>query len=95
MRHSDRHGDSIYYVHWTQTSVSQSYVPQRTRYSLVASDRAQAVNPDHTALNEGPNTMASSMPHLEPMFQSIQRSRCFAKIDLFHAYWQLALAVES
>jgi RNase H-like domain found in reverse transcriptase/Reverse transcriptase (RNA-dependent DNA polymerase) len=39
--------------------------------------------------------MESSMPHLESMFQSVQGSRCFAKIDLCHAYWQLALAVES
>jgi hypothetical protein len=39
--------------------------------------------------------MASSMPHLESMFHSVQGSRYFAKIDLCHAYWQLALAVES
>jgi hypothetical protein len=44
------------YVHWIQTSVSQSYEPEHTRYSLVASDRAQALNPDHTSLSEGPNT---------------------------------------
>jgi Reverse transcriptase (RNA-dependent DNA polymerase) len=38
--------------------------------------------------------MASSMPHLESMFQSVQSSQYFEKVDLCHAHWQLALAVE-
>jgi hypothetical protein len=39
--------------------------------------------------------MATSMPHFESMFQSVQGSQRIGKIDLCHAYWQLALAVES
>jgi hypothetical protein len=41
-------------VHWTQSSVSQSLVRKRKRYSLVAPDRAQALKPDHTGMTMGP-----------------------------------------
>jgi hypothetical protein len=50
---------------------------------------------DLLSTNAQTEPMASSMPHMESMFQSVQGSRCFAKVDLCHSYWQLALAVES
>jgi hypothetical protein len=39
--------------------------------------------------------MASSIPYLESMFQSVQGSRSLVKIDLCHTYWRLVVAVES
>jgi hypothetical protein len=41
--------------------------------------------------NSQTEPMASSMPNLESLFQTLQGSKVFAKIDLCHAYWQLAL----
>jgi len=47
----------------------------------------------------GPNAqtepIASAMPHLESILQSVEGSTCFAKIDMAHAYWQCPLATES
>ena len=43
--------------------------------------------------NQQIEPMASSMPHLESLFQSVSGSRFFSKIDLCHAYWQIALAL--
>lgn len=45
--------------------------------------------------NQQVQAMASSMPHLESRFQGVAGSACFAKVDLCHAYWQLALAENS
>lgn len=39
--------------------------------------------------------MASSMPNLESLFQTVQGSKFFSKIDLCHAYWQIALGEDS
>lgn len=39
--------------------------------------------------------IASSLPHLESSMQTVEGSRCFAKIDMAHAYWQLPLADQS
>ena len=45
--------------------------------------------------NQQIEAMASSMPHLESLFQNVSGSRLFSKIDLCHAYWQIALAIIS
>lgn len=45
--------------------------------------------------NEQVQPMASSMPHLESRFQTVSGATVFSKIDLCHAYWQIALATES
>jgi Reverse transcriptase (RNA-dependent DNA polymerase) len=41
--------------------------------------------------NSQTEPMVSSMPNLQYLFQTLQGSKVFAKIDLCHAYWQLAL----
>ena len=39
--------------------------------------------------------MASSMPNLESLFQTVQGSKYLSKINFCHAYWQIALAEDS
>ena len=47
----------------------------------------------------GPNAqtepIVSAMPHLESQLQTVEGSKCFAKIDMAHAYWQVPIANDS
>lgn len=50
---------------------------------------------DLRGVNQQTVPVASAMPDLESMIRSVGESKCFAKMDMVHAYWQIPLHKDS